>query len=415
MGELVIAEKSKIVQVADAIRSKTGSAMGMTLDEMANAVHSISAGGGGSNSVSLQSKSVTPSEQKQIVTADSYYDGLRSVTVDAISSTYVGSEVTRKSAATYTPTTSDQTISSSQYLTGQQTIKGDSNLSSQNIRSGVSIFGVNGTYQGSTSLDTSDATAINSDIAKGKTAYVNGTKITGTHTCSSGLDTSDATATESDVRSGQTFYADGEKKTGTMGSWAGTVRDTSVSLSNGNFYVTFSIASSGYVQQGQYVRIKIDDPSIFGDATVEDVAEGKTFTSSQGLKLTGTASISGSGGDNTGEGSGSEGGSGGETETPEPTPTPTQCELALTNYGDADNCYIVINDVKYYEPQYVTVDFGTVVKLYSSGVYRGTIIVDGSTVSAGKPATYDLVVESNMIIDFEADSTMYTGITATTN
>ena len=49
-----------------------------------------------------------------------------------------------KSAATYTPTTSDQTIAAGQYLAGAQTIKGDSNLQSQYIASGVTIFGVSG-------------------------------------------------------------------------------------------------------------------------------------------------------------------------------------------------------------------------------------------------------------------------------
>ena len=49
-----------------------------------------------------------------------------------------------KAAATYTPTTSDQTIASGQYLSGSQTIKGDANLQAQYIASGVTIFGVSG-------------------------------------------------------------------------------------------------------------------------------------------------------------------------------------------------------------------------------------------------------------------------------
>lgn len=102
----------------------------------------------GSSSPSLQSKSVSPSESSQTVTPDSGYDGLSQVTVSAISNTYVGSGVTKKSAATYTPTTSDQTIASGQYLNGVQTIKGDSNLVASNIKSGVSIFGVAGSYTG---------------------------------------------------------------------------------------------------------------------------------------------------------------------------------------------------------------------------------------------------------------------------
>lgn len=56
---------------------------------------------------------------------------------------YTGS-ISSKSAQTYTPTTSDQTISSGQYLSGAQTIKGDANLIASNIVSGVSIFGVSG-------------------------------------------------------------------------------------------------------------------------------------------------------------------------------------------------------------------------------------------------------------------------------
>ena len=84
--------------------------------------------------------------------------------------------VSTKAAATYTPGTTTQTISSGYYLTGAQTIAGDTDLVAGNIKSGVQIFGVTGSYSG---LDTSDATATASDIISGETAYVNGSKITG--------------------------------------------------------------------------------------------------------------------------------------------------------------------------------------------------------------------------------------------
>lgn len=62
---------------------------------------------------------------------------------------YTGS-IPSKSAQTYTPTTSDQTISAGQYLSGAQTVKGDANLTASNIASGVSIFGVEGSLTSAT-------------------------------------------------------------------------------------------------------------------------------------------------------------------------------------------------------------------------------------------------------------------------
>lgn len=57
----------------------------------------------------------------------------------------VTQSVKTKGAQTYTPGTTNQTIAAGQYLTGAQTIKGDPNLKSENIREGVTIFGKKGT------------------------------------------------------------------------------------------------------------------------------------------------------------------------------------------------------------------------------------------------------------------------------
>lgn len=57
-------------------------------------------------------------------------------------------QMSTKAAQTYTPGTANQTIASGRYLTGTQTILGDSNLVSSNIKKGVSIFGKAGAYEG---------------------------------------------------------------------------------------------------------------------------------------------------------------------------------------------------------------------------------------------------------------------------
>lgn len=242
--------------IADAIRAKTGASTTYTPAQMPAAISAIPSGSG-----TYQSKEVSPTESSQLVTADSGYDALSSVTVNAISSTYVGSGIARKSStdlsangatvtapagyyssaatktisngsvtapssisgssatvstgtntitltktisvtpsvttsgyissgtagnssvsltasvttkgtATITPGTTNQTIASGTYLTGTQTISGDSDLVATNIKTGVQIFNVTGSY-------TSDATAAAGDIVSGETAYVNGSKVTG--------------------------------------------------------------------------------------------------------------------------------------------------------------------------------------------------------------------------------------------
>lgn len=238
----------------------------------------------------LQSKTVTPSESKQVVSPDTGYDGLSQVTVQAVSSTYIGSSVTKKAAATYTPGTADQTIASGQYLSGKQTIKGDANLVAENIKSGVSVFGVGGAYVGTVDIDTSDATANAEDIAKGKTAYVNGMKVTGTHECAEGLDTSDATATSEDMAEGKTAYVNGEKITGAIPLWSGWSWNSATpswDSENSKLQLKGIAGARRFIEKDAAVIMRCD-PSNLGDATAEDVAAGKTFTSAAGLKVTGT-------------------------------------------------------------------------------------------------------------------------------
>lgn len=131
---------------------------------------------GGGASPKLQTKTATPSTSSQSVTPDDGYDGLSEVTVNAMpsgslnsptisssglvtasvgTSGYISSgtsstlQLSTQSAKTVTPGKSSQTaVSSGKYTTGAVTVSGDSNLVASNIKSGVSIFGVSGSYTG---------------------------------------------------------------------------------------------------------------------------------------------------------------------------------------------------------------------------------------------------------------------------
>lgn len=111
---------------------------------MSDAMITRRGGGGGGK---LQAKTVTPAATASIVTPDSGYDGLSSVTVAAVTP--------QKEAQIYTPGTADQIIAAERWLAGQQTILGDVNLLAANIKKGISIFGIAGAYEAE--LDTNSA------------------------------------------------------------------------------------------------------------------------------------------------------------------------------------------------------------------------------------------------------------------
>lgn len=92
----------------------------------------------GTNTLTLsKTVSVTPSVSAGYVSSGTA--GNSSVSLTA--------SVSTKGATTYTPTTTDQTISSGTYLTGVQTIKGDANLIASNIVYPATIFGIQGSAQ----------------------------------------------------------------------------------------------------------------------------------------------------------------------------------------------------------------------------------------------------------------------------
>ena len=234
-------------------------------------------------------------------------------------------------ATTITPSTTEQTaVAAGFYTKGAVKVAGDADLKAANIRNGVSIFNVTGTY-------TSDATAAATHILKDKIAYSKGSKITGTmtnngawsctginagaeYTIPTGYHSgsgkiianslsaqTEATATAADIIKGKTAWVDGSKITGSMEYLAkaeqlpttygrataskltglgatGIEELPAVAISAA---LTNAITTKKYVDASTSIVTKAA-VSQFGTASAANVLAGQTFTSSAGFNATGT-------------------------------------------------------------------------------------------------------------------------------
>lgn len=112
MAKVIITEQY-LEDIADAIRSKSSSSTTYTPPQMAAAILAIPTSG----TINNQNKAVTPNETEQSITFDSGYTGLGTVTVGAISSTYVGSGITRRSSTDLTASGKTITVPAGYYET----------------------------------------------------------------------------------------------------------------------------------------------------------------------------------------------------------------------------------------------------------------------------------------------------------
>ena len=170
--ELKLYSECYIAETADKIRECTNnSTLTFKASDLADGVQTVYNAGysqgiaeSGDSEISLQTKTVNPSGSTQTVKADSGYDGLSSVTVSACSGTAYISDtysvnVIGKAAARISSTERNKLIAS-------------------NIKSGVNILGVTGTYDPSPNTATVQITAAGTSFNEGEgfevTYYTNG-------------------------------------------------------------------------------------------------------------------------------------------------------------------------------------------------------------------------------------------------
>lgn len=213
--------------------------------------------------INNQSKTATPTESEQVITYDSNYTGLENVTISAISSSYVGSAITRRSSTDLTASAQTVTVPAG-YYSSQAT----KSVSTMTLPSSASASASSG-Y-------TSKATISRSTSAQ----YIN--IPTGYNTTAS-------------------YYVISATPDGTVTA-PSTISGTSATVSTGTNTLTLSktisvtpnVTTAGYISSGTAGNSSVSltaSVTTKGTATITPTTSNQTIAS--GTYITGTQTIAG--------------------------------------------------------------------------------------------------------------------------
>lgn len=279
------------------------------------------------NGVAISSySSITPSSTSQSVSSGSIYKmGGNGIVLNALptlsgdagagdvlsgkyfySNSYTKQQgtISSKAAATYNTSSSDQTISSGQYLSGAQTIKAvtTSGISAANIKDGTTIkvgdansatriANVTGTFTDASTVSSGQTAAGAAQIKSGYSAWVDGAEVKGSYT----EPTLSGDADEGNVLYGKTFYKNSyTKKTGSMtnqGAWTSPTTPGTGNTCNASTTKDITVPA-GYHSGSGYVRIASLASQTGVDSGKTAVTAAKMFSGYQGWvngsKISGT-------------------------------------------------------------------------------------------------------------------------------
>jgi len=286
---------------------------GTYCDDDIEIVYVKSGGGGGTD---ISDSTVTPADVLSGVSV--YVWNSQTQTASKESGT-----ITRKSAATYNTSSSDQTIASGQYLEGAQTIKAveTSGISAANIKYGTQvkvgdandddrIANVTGTFTASNTVSSGQSAAGAGQIVSGYSAWVDGAEVQGSI---SGKTSSDLTVSGDTVTAPAGVYASAASKsvasgvvlapsTITANGAQVTISSNVFSLSAAPVSVTPYVQTPGYISagttSGSAITLSTTDILVKSAATYDtsatdrDISAGQYLNGTQTIKAVQTSNIS---------------------------------------------------------------------------------------------------------------------------